>query len=146
MLLAHGTGAAARGIGSSARDLDPAHRRDGVGLAVIGLAIITAATTWWPMGNVAGRLMTALLRGALGSVAWTVPLLLALLGWRFLRHPDCNAETGRMVIGWSALIIGVVGLVHIANGTPQPDAGAAAMRHAGGLIGFLSPRRRWWPR
>jgi FtsK/SpoIIIE family/FtsK alpha domain/Ftsk gamma domain/LAGLIDADG-like domain len=138
MVIAHGTGYVVRGIGHSARDLDPAHRRDGVGLAVIGLAIITAATTWWPMDNVAGRLMTALLRGALGSVAWTVPLLLALLGWRFLRHPDRNADTGRMIIGWIALIFGVVGLVHIANGTPQPTAGAEAMRHAGGLIGFFA--------
>jgi S-DNA-T family DNA segregation ATPase FtsK/SpoIIIE len=138
MLVAHGTGAAARGVGSSARDLDPAHRRDGVGLTAIGAAIVTAATTWFPMSNAVGRLMTALLRGALGEVAWVVPILLALLGWRFLRHPDRNAETGRMIIGWLALMIGVVGLVHIANGTPQPDAGAAAMRHAGGLIGFLA--------
>ncbi|MGH3159986.1 MAG: DNA translocase FtsK 4TM domain-containing protein, partial [Streptosporangiaceae bacterium] len=140
MLLAHATGAVARGVGDSARDLDPAHRRDGAGLAAIGAAIITAATTWFPMNNAVGRLMTAFLRGAVGEVAWLVPVLLALLGWRYLRHPDRNAETGRMIIGWLALIIGVVGLVHIANGTPQPSAGAAAMRHAGGLIGYLAAK------
>jgi DNA segregation ATPase FtsK/SpoIIIE, S-DNA-T family len=138
MLAAHSLGALARGVGSSARGLDPAHRRDGIGLTAIGAAIVTAATTWFPMNNAVGRLMTALLRGALGEVAWVVPLLLALLGWRYLRHPDRNAETGRMIIGWLALIVGAVGLVHIANGTPQPDAGAAAMRHAGGLIGFFA--------
>ena len=138
MLIAHGAGAMARGIGRSARDLDPAHRRDGIGLTAIGVAIITAATTWWSMNNVAGRLMDAFLRGAFGSVAWAIPILLALLGWRFLRHPDRNAETGRMVIGWAALIIGAVGLVHIANGTPQPTDGSTAMRHAGGLIGFFA--------
>ncbi|HEY2580130.1 MAG TPA: DNA translocase FtsK [Streptosporangiaceae bacterium] len=138
MLIAHGAGAMARGIGRSARDLDPAHRRDGIGLTAIGVAIITAATTWWSMDNVAGRLMNAFLRGAFGSVAWAIPILLGLLGWRFLRHPDRNAETGRMVIGWAALIIGAVGLVHIANGTPQPTDGSTAMRHAGGLIGFFA--------
>jgi hypothetical protein len=138
MLVAHGAGAMARGVGRSARDLDPAHRRDGIGLTAIGIAIITAATTWWSMNNVAGRLMDAFLRGAFGSVAWAIPILLALLGWRFLRHPDRNAETGRMVIGWAALIIGAVGLVHIANGTPQPTDGSAAMRHAGGLVGFFA--------
>jgi DNA segregation ATPase FtsK/SpoIIIE, S-DNA-T family len=138
MLIAHGAGAVARGIGRSARDLDPAHRRDGIGLAAIGVALITAATTWWSMNNVAGRLMDAFLRGAFGSVAWAIPILLALLGWRFLRHPDRNAETGRMVIGWAALIVGAVGLVHIANGTPQPTDGSTAMRHAGGLIGFFA--------
>ncbi|HEY3953548.1 MAG TPA: DNA translocase FtsK [Streptosporangiaceae bacterium] len=138
MLFAHGAGAAARGVGNSARDLEPAHRRDGVGLTMVGAAIVTAATTWWPMHNAAGRLMTALLRGAFGEVAVAIPVLLALLGWRYLRHPDRNAETGRMIIGWLALIVGVVGLVHIANGTPQPTDGATAMRQAGGLIGFFA--------
>jgi DNA segregation ATPase FtsK/SpoIIIE, S-DNA-T family len=138
MLFAHGAGAAARGIGNSARELEPAHRRDGIGLTMIGAAIVTAATTWWPMHNAAGRLMTALLRGAFGEVAWVIPVLLALLGWRYLRHPDRNAETGRVIIGWLALIVGVVGLVHIANGTPRPTDGAAAMRQAGGLIGFFA--------
>jgi DNA segregation ATPase FtsK/SpoIIIE-like protein len=138
MLAAHATGAVARGIGHSARGLDPAHRRDGIGLAAVGAAIVTAATTWFPMNNAAGRLMTAILRGALGEVAIVIPVLLGLLGWRYLRHPERNAETGRMIIGWLALIIGAVGLVHIAHGTPQPDDGAAAMRHAGGLIGFFA--------
>jgi DNA segregation ATPase FtsK/SpoIIIE-like protein len=138
MLVAHGAGAVARGIGRSARGLEPAHRRDGIGLAAIGAAIVVAATTLWPMHNVAGRVMTLVVRGAFGSLTWTVPVLLALLGWRFLRHPERNAETGRMVIGWLALIVGALGLVHIAHGTPQPADGSAAMRHAGGLIGFFA--------
>ena len=138
MLLAHGVGAVVRGIGRSARDLEPAHRRDGIGLAAIGAAIVVAATTWWHMDNAVGRLMTAVVRGGFGALAWIVPVLLALLGWRFLRHPDRNGETGRIVIGWLALIIGVTGLVHIANGTPRPAGGATAMRDAGGLIGFVA--------
>jgi DNA segregation ATPase FtsK/SpoIIIE, S-DNA-T family len=138
MLLAHGAGTMVRGLGRSARDLEPAHRRDGIGLAAIGAAIVVAATTWSHMDNAVGRLMTAVVRGGFGALAWIVPLLLALLGWRFLRHPDRNAETGRMVIGSLALIIGVAGLVHIANGTPRPADGALAMRDAGGLIGFVA--------
>ena len=55
MLLAHGVGAVARGIGRSARDLEPAHRRDGIGLAAIGAAIVVAGTTWWHMDNAVGR-------------------------------------------------------------------------------------------
>ena len=65
-----------------------------------------------------------------------------LLAVRFLRHPDRNADTGRMVIGWSALLIGALGLVHIADGTPSPADGEA---HAGrGRRGRATwPRRRW---
>ena len=87
-----------------------------------------------------------------------MPLLLALLAWRFLRHPENNADTARMVIGWSALLVGALGMVHIAYGTPGPPRGAA-IRSAGGLIGVAASvplvdlvtnwaRRRcwrWWP-
>jgi DNA segregation ATPase FtsK/SpoIIIE, S-DNA-T family len=137
MAIAHSAGSAARGLGRNARDLDPAHRRDGLGLAVLGVAIISAAAAWWHLGNPAGRVLAAIVRGAFGAGAWTVPILLGLFAWRLLRHPDRNAETARVVIGWAALIIGALGLVHIANGTPQPSDGSAAMRAAGGLIGFV---------
>jgi hypothetical protein len=136
MLLAHAAGAGARALGRSARDLDPLHQRDGVGLAFLGAAIVVAATTWVHLGNAASRIMTELVHGAFGSLAWLVPVLLALLAWRFLRHPDRNAETGRLTIGGSALLIGGLGLVHIAHGTPTPADGAAAMRAAGGFIGY----------
>src|SRR5262245_40893246 len=138
MLLAHAAGYGARALGRSARDLDPLHRRDGVGLAFLAAAIVVAATTWWNMGNMASRAMTALVWGAFGSLAWSVPILLMLLAWRFLRHPDRNAETGRLTIGGSALLVGALGLVHIAHGTPAPADGAGAMREAGGFIGFFA--------
>jgi DNA segregation ATPase FtsK/SpoIIIE, S-DNA-T family len=127
MVTAHGAGFAVRAIGRGARDLDPMHRRDGIGLALLGAALIIAATTWWHVGSFAGRAIWAAVSGAFGSA-----------GWRYLRHPDRNAETGRMVIGWSAMIVGGLGLIHIANGTPPPTAGANVMRSAGGFIGFFA--------
>ena len=136
MVVAHAAGYAARGLGRSARDLDPMHRRDGVGLAFLAAAIVAAATTWWNMGNSASRVMTTLVRDLFGSLAWLVPILLALLAWRFLRHPDRNAETGRLTIGGSALLIGGLGLLHIAHGTPTPKDGADAIHAAGGFIGY----------
>jgi DNA segregation ATPase FtsK/SpoIIIE-like protein len=136
MGLAHMVGTAARAFGRNARDLDPAHRRDGAGLAILGLAIITAAAVWWHLGSVIGRHLSLAVRNGFGSAAWVVPILLALLAWRYLRHPDRNADIARMVIGWTALIIGVLGLVHIAHGTPRLADGTAAIRAAGGLIGY----------
>ncbi|MDX6337981.1 MAG: segregation ATPase FtsK/SpoIIIE, family, partial [Streptosporangiaceae bacterium] len=137
MVAAHAVGFGARRFGNSARDLDPLHQRDGVGLGFLAAALVVAATTWFHMHNVAGRLLADVFLGAFGSAAWTVPLLLGLLAWRFLRHPDRNAQTGRMVIGWSCLLLGGLGLVHIAAGTPQPGAGESAMRSGAGLIGFF---------
>jgi len=138
MAIAHSAGAAARALGRNARDLDPSHRRDGLGLTVLGAAIVSAAAAWWHIGSPVGRLLAGVVKGAFGAGAPAVPVLLVLLAWRLLRHPDRNSDTARVVIGWAALIIGALGLVHIANGTPQPSAGVAAMRAAGGFIGFFA--------
>ena len=132
MVAAHAVGFGARGFGRSARDLDEAHRRDGMGLAFLAAALVVAATTWFHLHNIAGRVLSDVFLGAFGSAAWTVPLLLGLLAWRFLRHPGRNAQTGRMVIGWTCLLLGGLGLVHIAAGTPQPGAGPAPCGPAAG--------------
>jgi len=137
MELAGGVGYVARLFGDSARELDPVHRRDGAGLAVLAAAIIAAGTAWWHLGTPVGRALTAMVRGTFGVGAWVLPILLALLAFRLLRHPDKNAHTGRMVIGWTALLVGALGIVHIALGSPAPKAGAAAMRSSGGLVGYV---------
>ena len=136
MVAAHAVGGTARAFGKSARDMDPLHRRDGLGLAYLAAAIVTVATTWARMSNTPARLISGLLHGAFGSAAWLLPILFGLLAWRYLRHPDRNAQTGRMVIGWTALLLGALGLIHIAAGTPHPSAGTAAIQSGGGLIGF----------
>jgi DNA segregation ATPase FtsK/SpoIIIE, S-DNA-T family len=138
LIVAGSVGFAARWIGRSARDLEPHHRRDGLGLLTLGGAIILAASLWWRMGNPVGRALRYLFEGSLGTLAWTLPLLVALLAWRFLRHPDRNSETARAAIGWAALVVGAAGLIHIAKGTPHPSDGAAAIRGAGGYIGYAA--------
>jgi len=136
MLVAGAVGFAARSIGRGARDLEPHHRRDGIGLLTLGVAIVLAAVLWARMDNAVGRAIIDVVVGAFGSLAWLAPVLAALLAWRFLRHPDRNSHTVRAVIGWAALLLGAAGLIHMAKGTPHPSAGPAAMRAAGGLVGF----------
>ena len=55
MVAAGAVGFAARAIGRGARDLDPHHRRDGLGLLTLGVAVVLAASLWERMGNTAGR-------------------------------------------------------------------------------------------
>jgi len=136
MLVAGAVGFAARAVGRGARDLDPHHRRDGVGLLTLGAAIVLAAGLWFRMPNAAGRSIRTVALGGFGSLAWVIPVLGLLLAWRFLRHPDRNTETIRATIGWTALLLGALGLIHIAKGTPRPSDGARAMHLAGGYIGY----------
>ena len=142
MLLANGIGSAARALGKNARELDPAHRRDGLGLAVLASAIVLAAMTWRDGRGTVSGVVNAVVHGVLGSLAWAVPLAARAARLALLRHPDQNADTGRMVIGWTALLVGVLGVIHVANGTPYPvgrrrNDGMDKVSQAGGMVGFI---------
>ena len=134
----HVIGGIVRKVGSGARDLDPAHRRDGLGLVAIGAAILVAFAVWWDVTSGLGSVVGTVVTGALGSLDWALPFLLLGLAWRVLRHPDQSAATGRVIIGWGALVLAACGLVHVAHGTPVPADGSAAMASGGGWVGWLA--------
>ena len=130
-------GSLARGIGRGARDLDPEHRRDGLGLGLIAAAVIVAAATWFSVDGWFVAWSGSIATTFLGALAWLAPVLLLALSWRFLRHPDQNATTGRLVIGASAVIVGIVGIWHLTQGHPTPSSGGSQMDAAGGVIGWI---------
>ena len=122
-LLAAGTGAATRAATGGARDLDPAHRRDGLGLLLAAGALVSAGGAWWHAGGAGDALATAL-AGLLGKGALLLPVLLALGAWRVLRHRESSGGRGRLAVGWSALSLGALGVLHVIGG----DAAGAAVR------------------
>ncbi|MFJ6570511.1 DNA translocase FtsK [Streptomyces sp. NPDC091292] len=133
---AHTVGAMFRGIGRGAKGLDPAHRKDGLALLLLGVALIVAAGTWSNLRGPVGDLVEMLVTGAFGRLDLLVPILLAVVAARLIRHPEKPDANGRIVIGLSALVIGVLGQVHIACGAPARSDGMQAIRDAGGLIGW----------
>jgi len=135
---AHAVGAMFRGIGRGAKGLDPAHRKDGLALLLLGLALIVAAGTWADLRGPVGDLVEILVTGAFGRLDLLVPLLLAAIAARFFFHPEKPEANGRIVIGLSALVIGVLGQVHIACGSPARTDGMQGIRDAGGLIGWVA--------
>ncbi|MGC8918554.1 DNA translocase FtsK [Streptomyces griseoaurantiacus] len=134
--LAHAVGALFRGIGRGAKGLDPAHRKDGVALLLLSLALIVAAGTWANLRGPVGDLVEILVTGAFGRLDLLVPILLGAVAVRLILHPEKPEANGRIVIGLSALAIGVLGQVHIACGSPARSGGMQAIRDAGGLIGW----------
>ena len=116
----------------------PQHRRDGAGLFLVGVALVVAAAVWWQLPGGIGDFTRTVVAGSVGLLAWLVPLLLCFVAWRNLRDPEANGPAGRQVIGWTALLFGVLGIVHIANGSPTPQLGdTAPLQQAGGAIGFV---------
>ncbi|MFF4652515.1 DNA translocase FtsK [Streptomyces sp. NPDC001380] len=138
--LAHAVGAVFRGFGDGAKGLDPAHRRDGLGLLLLALALVTAAGTWFTPQGWLGVAATAVVSGAFGRLDVLVALPLAGIAWRLLRHPERPEANGRIVIGLGALTVGVLGLVHIGCGAPGMQTGATRIRQAGGIVGWAASR------
>ncbi|MFF5455503.1 DNA translocase FtsK [Streptomyces sp. NPDC012950] len=136
--LAHAVGAVFRGIGRGAKGLDPVHRKDGTALLLLGLALIVAVGTWSNLRGPVGDLVELLVTGAFGRLDLLVPLLLAGIGVRLILYPERPEANGRIVIGLSALALGVLGQVHIACGSPGRGDGADAVQDAGGLIGWAA--------
>ncbi|MFV2209576.1 DNA translocase FtsK 4TM domain-containing protein [Actinomadura sp. LOL_016] len=130
-------GSVFRAYGHGARNLDAEHRRDGLGLALLGSAIVVASVTWFRPDGVVTVALEKVIRGGLGIVAMGLPVLLALLAWRTLRHPEQHEDTGRVVIGITALGAGVLGILHLAAGVPSPADDMAGVRESGGVLGWL---------
>ncbi|MFE7415439.1 cell division protein FtsK, partial [Streptomyces laurentii] len=135
-----GIGGLFRHVGRGAKGLDPAHRKDGLALLLIGLALVVAAGTWSNLQGPVGDLVEMLVTGSFGRLDLLVPLLLGGIGVRLLLYPQRPEANGRIVIGLSALAIGILGQVHIACGSPGRGDGTKAMQDAGGLIGWAASK------
>jgi S-DNA-T family DNA segregation ATPase FtsK/SpoIIIE len=133
--IAHALGWAVRAIGrraATARELDREHRRDGGGLLLIGLAIVTAVAIWFGGAGPFGLGLARAIFLAVGAIAMALPLLLLIAGVRLMRAPDEEANPGRGLVGWTALLVGCDGLLHLAKSSPTQ---AEQMDRAGGWLG-----------
>ncbi|MFI7574919.1 DNA translocase FtsK [Micromonospora sp. NPDC049497] len=134
MGLAHGVGWAVRAAGrqaASARDLDPEHRRDGAGLLVFGLALLSAAGIWFSAAGPMGARLADTVRLFLGAIAIVVPVLLMIGAWRLMRQPADPEHRGRGLVGWGSMLVATAAMLHIGQ-APVDDV---QRDFAGGLVG-----------
>ncbi|MFG2821921.1 DNA translocase FtsK [Kitasatospora sp. NPDC048365] len=136
--IAHSIGAVFRGFGHGAKNLDPAHRKDGVALLLLALGLVTAAGTWFSPQGWLGEAATNVVSGLFGRLDVLVPFLLLGVAVRLMRHPEVPEANGRIAIGLSTLVVGVLGLVHIGCGAPAMGTGATRIRQAGGILGWAA--------
>ena len=135
--LAHLVGNAFRGFGDGVEDIDPAVRRDGTGLFLLAMAIITAAEFWYGLPDPVGNWVRIGFATIVGALGYMLPLGFLAMAYRTLRHPERNGATGRQLIGWSCTLFGILGLVNILRGVPTPSD-PEALRAAGGALGYIS--------
>ncbi|MEU6136693.1 DNA translocase FtsK 4TM domain-containing protein [Nocardioides sp. NPDC047086] len=138
LAIAGGVAAIFRVGGQAASDLEPEHRRDGVGLFLIGLSVLVAAGVWFQLGGQFFDVVRIAVAGVVGKVGWLVPIGLVVAGARLMRDPVNAAPVGRLAIGWAAFLMATLGIIQIANGNPQPTSGdSSELQWAGGAIGYV---------
>src|SRR5918995_4259646 len=130
-------GGLTRRVGSEPLEVDPALQRDGVGLFLLACALVVGGEFWWGLPDPVGDAIRIGLSSVIGTLSYAAPILLALMAWRTLRHPDRNGPLGRQVVGWSAVLLGLLGLINIAHGLPRTNE-PERLRDAGGIIGYIS--------
>ena len=134
--LAKALGSSIRFLARGAKDLDPAHRRDGAGLLVLILAMAALVGTWFKSESILSDLLYAIFYGAFGKIGFFAPIILGYFAVRIFRKPDESKSNGRIVIGILILLISSTGFIHFISGFPAPVDGATDMRGAGGLLGY----------
>jgi S-DNA-T family DNA segregation ATPase FtsK/SpoIIIE len=130
-MVAKGAGTTARSVGR-ARDLEPGHRRDGIALALLGVAVVIAASTWFGAAGPVGAWIDTALRTVIGSSVVLVPILLTTIGVVLMRtepHPEARP---RLVLGAAMIVLPALGLLHLWSGSPQ----GVARQHGAGFVGF----------
>ena len=125
-----------RSLGSGVRDLDPEQRRDGTGLLLVVLGVLTAAAFWFLLPGPVGEWLRIGFSTIFGAASVALPLAFLGMAWRTLRDPAANGPAGRQPVGWLVFALGVLGLVSVAKGIPSPSF-PEEMRQAGGALGFI---------
>ena len=132
LMLAKGTGSTARSVGR-AREIDPGHRRDGIALALLGVAVIIAASSWFDAARPVGAWVDSVMRIFVGSAVVVLPVVTAAIAVLFMRtEPNPDARP-RLVLGAAMVALPALGLWHLWAGSPDTPLGRA---HAAGFIGF----------
>ena len=131
-MAAKGTGGAARSIGR-ARDIEPGHRRDGIAMVLLGVAVIVAASSWFDAARPVGAWVDEVLRTFIGAGVLALPVVTAAIAVVLMRtQPDPDARP-RLILGVSLIALSVLGLRHLWSGSPEDPE---SRRHAAGFIGF----------
>ena len=132
LMAARGTGGAARSIGR-ARDIEPRHRRDGIALVLLGLAVVIAASSWFDAARPVGAWVDMVLRTFIGSAVLALPVVLAAVAVVLMRTEPNSDARPRLILGSSMIGLSVLGLRHLWSGSPEDPE---LRRRAAGFIGF----------
>ncbi len=131
-MLAKGAGSTARSVGR-ARDIEPGHRRDGLALALLGIAVVVAASSWFHAAGPVGQWIDTAVRTLIGGPVVLVPVILGAIAVVLMRTEPDPESRPRLILGSAMIALPMLGLWHLWSGSPQEPI---ARQHAAGFVGF----------
>ena len=139
LMLAKGTGSTARSVGR-AREIDPGHRRDGIALALLGVAVVIAASSWFDAARPVGAWVDSGVRIFIGSAVVVLPLVIVAVALLLMRTEPNPEARPRLVLGATMVALPVLGLWHLWAGSPDTRParrrrGLHRLRHRGAALG-----------
>ncbi|ULE32978.1 FtsK/SpoIIIE family DNA translocase [Mycobacterium sp. IDR2000157661] len=132
LMVAKGAGTTARSVGR-AREIEPGHRRDGIALGLLGLAVVIAASSWFDAARPVGAWIDTVVRVLIGSAVVLLPIASAAIAVTLMRtEPDPDSRP-RLFLGSAMIALPALGLWHLWAGSPHDPT---ARQHAAGFLGF----------
>jgi DNA segregation ATPase FtsK/SpoIIIE, S-DNA-T family len=129
-----GVGGLARTMGRT-KDLDAAHRRDGIAFGLIAVGVIAGAGIWWHAGGPVGHYLEFGVRSAIGAAAMALPMVLLVAGITLMRSDPQPEKRPRLVIGTLLFSMAFLGILHLFSDLPQDNDGRM---YAGGALGYVA--------
>ncbi|WP_204354906.1 DNA translocase FtsK [Mycolicibacterium setense] len=115
------------------RDIEPGHRRDGLALALLGVAVVVAASSWFHAAGPVGQWIDTALRTLIGGPVVLVPVVLGAIAVVLMRTEPDPESRPRLILGSAMIALPMLGLWHLWSGSPQDPI---ARQHAAGFVGF----------
>ena len=107
---------------------------DVLGIGLMVLAVLTILGLWFEAGGPFGKLLLIAVKGLFGPAGYAVPVLAVFWAALLLAGTDPERR-GRMLVGLSIGMAGILGVTSVAAGNPSPAAGYQTMSGAGGVLG-----------
>jgi S-DNA-T family DNA segregation ATPase FtsK/SpoIIIE len=132
-LISRGAGGLARTVGRT-KEIEPAHRRDGLAFGLIAIAVVVAAAVWWHAAGPVGYWVEVGIRTVIGAASVALPVVLVGIGVVLMRTEPRPEARPRLVMGSLMCGAALLGMLHIVNGGPT----RLDQMYGGGVIGYVT--------
>lgn len=133
-MAARGVGATTRTV-SKAADIEHGHRRDGIALGLIAVSVVVAASVWFSAGGPVGEWIEVGIRAVIGDAGYVAPVLGVAIAVMLMRSEPRPDVRPRLVLGSILLGLPVLGLWHMAAGSPTDATGRS---EGAGFVGYVA--------